>query len=75
MSGAGGHGGGPAEGEDACCTLGAVCHVAGEPPSAEVDECHQIGHSGDQAVCTEEYERCMSLCEGLNDDPVPHACQ
>jgi len=74
-SGAGGQGGGPGPDEDPCCTLGAVCHTAGEAPNAEVDECHQIGHTGDQAVCTEEYDRCRLACEGVTDNPVPHACE
>jgi len=72
--GVGGQGGGPAEEEDACCTLGAVCHLAGEAP-ADVDECHRIGHAGDQAVCSAEYDRCRRICEGVTENPVPHACQ
>jgi hypothetical protein len=72
--GVGGQGGGPSDDEDACCTLGAVCHMAGEAP-AEVEECHQIGHTGDQSVCSAEYDRCRQVCEGVTDNPVPHACQ
>jgi hypothetical protein len=69
----GGLGGGGAGAVDPCCVLGAVCHVVGGG-DPEVEECHQIGHENDRAECSAHFDRCHELCEGLNDEPEPHAC-
>jgi hypothetical protein len=83
--GSGGHGGedhgaagglGGATGEtDLCCVLGAICHVVGGADDPKVDECHEIGHENDAEQCAAHFDRCHKLCEGLTDEPEPHACQ
>ncbi len=62
-------------GEDKCCLLGAICHVVGTAVDPDVDRCHQIGHENDQAVCAEEFDACLHVCDGLSEDPTPHACE
>jgi hypothetical protein len=57
MAGASGSGG--TSGETPCELLGRLCHDAG-PGRAE--ECHEIGHDGDESVCEEELADCLAVC-------------
>jgi hypothetical protein len=57
---AGGSGSGGTTGETPCELLGRLCHEAG-PGRAE--ECHEIGHEGDEDVCEEELADCLSVCQ------------
>jgi hypothetical protein len=54
-SGSGGTGGG----ETACERLGRICHDAG---AGRAEECHEIGHDGDESVCEEELADCLAVC-------------
>jgi hypothetical protein len=64
VGGAGGMGGragsGGTTGETACDLLGRLCHD-GAPGRAQ--ECHEIGHDGDESVCEEELAECLALCQ------------
>lgn len=57
---AGGSGSGGTTGETPCELLGRLCHEAG-PGRAE--ECHEIGHEGDEDVCEEELAECLAVCQ------------
>ena len=72
--GAGGEGGTHGE-ADKCCELGAICHVVGDDVDPEVQACHELGHENDEAACAAEYESCLSICQGVTDAPVEHACE
>ena len=48
-------------GETACETLGRVCHDVGE---GRPEECHEIGHDGDERVCEEKLAECLAVCQG-----------
>jgi hypothetical protein len=59
--GAAGVAGSAADGsETACETLGRVCHDVG---AGRPEECHEIGHDGDERVCEEELEDCLAACQ------------
>lgn len=63
------------EGLALCCELGALCHVVGDDASAEVIECHELGHANDPQVCRDEYDRCVTACADENDEPLQHDCE
>jgi hypothetical protein len=65
MSGSGTAGGGtggtgPDGGETACETLGRVCHGVG---TGFTEECHELGHDGDEEACEEELAACLAACQ------------
>jgi len=45
----------------ACDGLGSNCHVVAES-SAEADACHELGHGGDEAACSEGRAACVDTC-------------
>lgn len=59
-SGNGGAGGEPGS-ESACEQLGRLCHGIGP---GFTEECHEIGHDGDEALCEAELEECLAACVG-----------
>jgi hypothetical protein len=63
------------ETSDKCCELGAACHVVGGSTDQEVTDCHEIGHQNDLDTCDAEYDRCIQVCDGVNDEPMEHACE
>jgi hypothetical protein len=62
------------EGLRMCCEMGAFCHP---PPGVIADEerqnCHNVGHANDPALCRTIYDDCMELCAD-NVDPSEHYC-
>lgn len=75
-SGAGGNGGGgnggsggvvdpheiPDSGNTMCAELGTYCHAFDEGTGLGA-ECHEAGHTGDEAVCAEMYDECIAFCQ------------
>ncbi len=46
---------------DACEGLGSTCHPV-DPGDGPLHECHEVGHSGDQAQCAEQRAECIQGC-------------
>jgi len=44
-----------------CDGLGGTCHVV-DGTSAEAHECHELGHAGDEAACSEGRAACIDTC-------------
>lgn len=42
-----------------CETFAEVCHGLTEPVA---DECHKLGHAGDEEQCTARKDECMAAC-------------
>jgi hypothetical protein len=59
---AGRAGGGGTTGETSCEVLGRLCH---DTAGGRAEECHEIGHDGDEAVCDEELAECLAACQGM----------
>jgi uncharacterized repeat protein (TIGR04052 family) len=52
-----------------CSALAQTCHVI-DPGSGELHDCHELGHAGDEAACSEGAAACVqgcgaALCEAL----------
>jgi hypothetical protein len=53
----------PMDGDAACEEIGEVCHDADDGNGLGA-ECHDVGHTGDGAVCLERYDECITYCKG-----------
>ncbi len=42
-----------------CKEIGSTCH---DVPTALGQECHELGHEGDAAVCAERQDECLTYC-------------
>lgn len=58
-AGAGGHGGHTQS--PYCLALGELCHPVSSV-SAALQECHELGHIGDAAVCEAQFTECATQC-------------
>ncbi len=45
--------------EQTCEALSTLCH---EGKVEEVQNCHDLGHAGDEAACAAQYEACVAAC-------------
>jgi hypothetical protein len=51
-------------GAQICETLGSTCHDGG---GGLAQYCHEVGHDGDLAACSEIYDDCLALCHDQAD--------
>jgi hypothetical protein len=56
---AGGGGAAGGTGETACETLGRVCH---DGAGSVAEECHNLGHDGDEPACEARFAECLAAC-------------
>jgi hypothetical protein len=62
--GAGGAGSGGASGLPGpikCLALGELCHPV-DDGNGPLNECHELGHAADPAVCEAEFDHCVTIC-------------
>jgi hypothetical protein len=52
---------------EACAPIAEACHEVAGLGDAELDECHDIGHDGDEAACEAESERCLAVCAAATE--------
>jgi len=57
--GSGATSGSGGSGETACATLGRVCHGVG---SGFTEECHELGHDGNEPACQAQLAACLAAC-------------
>lgn len=53
----------PDSGNTMCAELGTYCHAFDDGTGLGA-ECHEAGHTGDEAVCAEMYDECIAFCHG-----------
>jgi hypothetical protein len=60
-------------GAPASCPLGSGCHNV-DPGSGRIHDCHEVGHSGDAAMCQANLASCTQLCGAAQCTAVVSAC-
>ncbi len=82
-AGTGGTGGG-SQAASECRVLGELCHRV-DDMDGPLNECHEVGHSGDPVACAAEFDECTTSCVeaaepgaggagGAASDPGPIKC-
>lgn len=57
--------GGHAHGDGVCAELASLCHDA---EGTLADECHDLGHDGDEVMCEAREVECRAACEHAGHD-------
>jgi hypothetical protein len=59
----------------ACRDLGRNCHFVSEPDGGPNDDCHELGHAGNETQCQAQLATCTASCGAAACDLIETLCQ